>query len=298
MSFETDVKPVLDGRCVVCHGCYDAPCQLLLSSHEGAARGASKQAVYDTTRLTEMEPTRLGVDAHGTEAWRAKGFFSVLESAGAAGSVPLLARMLALGAAHPPAPRERLPASVPLDVDRTLSCADAIEFDAYARDNPHGGMPYGTAPLADEELRILASWVAQGAPAPAAAPPPARDADVDVWEAFLNGPSLKERIAARYLYEHWFVAHLVFEGRPAGPFFRVVRSRTAPGEPIDEIATVRPFDDPGATFWYRLRPIDETIVHKTHIVYALGPARLARLRQLFLETDWQPTRFPSYVPQE
>ena len=159
-------------------------------------------------------------------------------------------------------------------------------------------MPYGTAPLADEELRILASWVAQGAPAPAAAPPPARDADVEVWEAFLNGPSLKERIAARYLYEHWFVAHLVFEGRPAGPFFRVVRSRTAPGEPIDEIATVRPFDDPGATFWYRLRPIDETIVHKTHIVYALGPARLARLRQLFLGADWQPTRFPSYAPEE
>ncbi len=297
VSFETDVKPVLDGRCVVCHGCYDAPCQLLLSSHAGAGRGASKHVVYDTSRLRTMAPTRLGIDAHGSEAWRAKGFFSVLENAGTAGSVPLLSRMLALGAARPPPAGERLPADFPLDVNRALSCADGAEFDAYARDHPHGGMPYGTAPLSNEELSILASWVAQGARAPAAAAQPARDADVEVWEAFLNGPSLKERIVARYLYEHWFVAHLVFEGRPAGPFFRVVRSRTAPGEPVDEVATVRPYDDPGARFWYRLEPIDETIVHKTHTVYALGPARLARLRQLFLVADWQPTELPSYAPE-
>ena len=26
-EFLNDVKPVLDTRCVVCHGCYDAPCQ-------------------------------------------------------------------------------------------------------------------------------------------------------------------------------------------------------------------------------------------------------------------------------
>ena len=42
----------LEQRCVVCHGCYDAPCQLLLSSPDGIARGASKQVVYDTDRLT------------------------------------------------------------------------------------------------------------------------------------------------------------------------------------------------------------------------------------------------------
>ena len=36
-----DVKPVLEQRCVVCHACYDAPCQLKLSSIEGIERGAS-----------------------------------------------------------------------------------------------------------------------------------------------------------------------------------------------------------------------------------------------------------------
>jgi len=294
VSFEADVKPVLDGRCAVCHGCWDAPCQLLLTSHAGAARGATKLPVYDNARLGNAEPTRLGVDAHGDE-WRARGFHEVLEAAGPGGS--LMARMLALGASRPFAPGTQLPASVGLDINRKLSCAAPDEFDAYAREHPDGGMPYGTAPLNESELRVLASWLAQGAPGPAPLAD-ATPADVAVWEAFLNADSLKERIVARYLYEHWFVAHLYFADRPAGPFYRVVRSRTGPGAPIDEIATVRPYDDPGGAFWYRLRPLEETIVHKTHIVYPLSPARLARLRQLFLGTDWTPTRLPSYAIAE
>jgi hypothetical protein len=294
VSFEADVKPVLDGRCAVCHACYDAPCQLLLTSHAGAARGATKLPVYDTSRLTNAAPTRLGIDAHGDE-WRAKGFHAVLGGAGPGGS--FLARMLALGAARPFEPRAKLPASVGLDINRKLTCAAPDEFEAYAQEHPQGGMPYGTAPLSAEELRVLAAWVAQGAPGPAPSVAPA-PADVAVWEAFLNGASLREKIVARYLYEHWFVSHLAFEDKPAGPFYRVVRSRTRPGDPIDEIATVRPYDDPGAPFWYRLRPLEETIVHKTHIVYPLGPARLARLRQLFLGPDWKATRLPSYAPED
>jgi hypothetical protein len=81
VAFDTDVKPVFESRCVVCHGCYDAPCQLLLSSFDGATRGASKESVYDTTRLTAMAPTRLGIDAHTTAEWRGKGFFAVLDGA-------------------------------------------------------------------------------------------------------------------------------------------------------------------------------------------------------------------------
>jgi hypothetical protein len=189
---------------------------------------------------------------------------------------------------------------VKLDIDRPLSCPAASEFEAYARANPQGGMPYGMAPLASEEIRILASWVAQGAAAPA--PPalaPGTAAEVEQWETFLNGPSVKERITARYLYEHWFLAHLTFADLPQGPFFRAVRSRTAPGQPVDEIATVRPYDDPGpAPFWYRLAPIRESIVRKTHIVYELSPAQLSRLQDLFLASAWEPTRLPGYSPEE
>ena len=50
VSYQRDVRPVLENRCVVCHGCYDAPCQLKLGSWEGVARGTSKAMVYDGTR--------------------------------------------------------------------------------------------------------------------------------------------------------------------------------------------------------------------------------------------------------
>ena len=303
VSWEGDVEPVLESRCVVCHGCYDAPCQLLFSSADGIERGATKIPVYDSARLQAQAPTRLFVDAKSSAEWRAKGFFPVLGSPAQAGALPpdsVLLAMLALGRSHAFPEGQRLPDDVKLDINRALSCPAAGEFEAYARDHPQGGMPYGMAPLASEEIRVLASWVAQGATAP---PPPAlaprAAVQVTQWEAFLNGPSQKQRISARYLYEHWFLAHLVFSDLPTGPFFRVLRSRTAPGQPVDEIATVRPTDDPGkAPFWYRLAPIRESIVRKTHIVYELSPAKLSRLRELFLTSAWEPTRLPGYSPEE
>jgi hypothetical protein len=293
IAYEADVKPVLENRCVVCHACYDGPCQLLFSSPDGIARGASKEGVYDTSRLEAMKPTRLGIDATTTAEWREKAFFSVLGGDGNS----LLLRMLALGKASPFPASERLPASADLDIGRKLTCANADEFDGYAEKHPQGGMPYGMAPLGEEVLGTLASWATQGAPMPAqtGAPPARAQQHVKSWESFLNGSSLKQRVVTRYLYEHWFVAHLYFDDLPAGPFFRVVRSRTPSGQPIDEIATRRPYDDPGAPIYYRLRPIEGTIVHKTHILYELSSARMTRLQELFFAADWQPTRFPSYA---
>jgi hypothetical protein len=178
-------------------------------------------------------------------------------------------------------------------------------------------MPYGMAPLAEGELRILASWALQNPPPPPApALPAAAQAQLARWEEFLNGPSLEEQITARYLYEHWFMAHLVLDGFPGGPFLEIVRSRTPPGEPIDVIATVRPYDDPclapppagepasrASRPYYRLRPVASTIVHKTHITYPLGAAKLRRLRELFFESPspgapWRATRLPGYSPEE
>src|SRR6187401_2037859 len=56
------VEGVLDRRCVVCHACYDAPCQLKLTSYEGVTRGASKASVY-APHLANAPLTRLFVDA-------------------------------------------------------------------------------------------------------------------------------------------------------------------------------------------------------------------------------------------
>src|SRR5947207_432097 len=55
-SYARDIQPILDRRCVVCHACYDGPCQLKTTSWQGLARGASKVPVYDASRLLAAEP--------------------------------------------------------------------------------------------------------------------------------------------------------------------------------------------------------------------------------------------------
>jgi hypothetical protein len=80
LDYLEDVQPVLVKRCVVCHSCYNSPCQLKLSSWEGLDRGASKQNVYNASRLKTMEPSRLFIDAESTPDWREKGFFSVTQN--------------------------------------------------------------------------------------------------------------------------------------------------------------------------------------------------------------------------
>lgn len=304
VDFEAEVRPVLESRCVVCHACYDAPCQLLATSHRGLERGASKQAIYDATRLREAPVTWLSSQDVSIEAWRSRGFVSVLTGPSGTGDDSLLVRMLALGRAHVLSPDQRLPADLPLDINRKLSCPASDEFGAYALSHPMGGMPYGTAELSDEDLTTLVSWVRQGAPGPPTPPPlgPAVVQEVARWETLLNGETLKQKVASRYLFEHWAFAHLYFEhdfehdspARP-GAYFRIVRSQTPPGEPVHEIVSRRAWDDPGVPrFWYRLAPIYGTIVHKTHIVYPLSDRRMDRIVQLFFASDWEPTHLPAY----
>jgi hypothetical protein len=105
-------------------------------------------------------------------------------------------------------------------------------------------------------------------------------------------------VTARYVYEHLFLAHLWF-GAPSSEFYELVRSRTAPGTPLDLVATVRPYDDPGAPrVYYRLRKIHSTIVQKTHMVYRLDEARLRRFQELFLEPEWlQAPHLVGYDPK-
>ncbi len=76
-SFNADVKPILEHKCIACHACYDAPCQLKLTSGAGLLRGATEKTVYNGTRLKDADPTRLFVDAHSQAQWREKEFFSV-----------------------------------------------------------------------------------------------------------------------------------------------------------------------------------------------------------------------------
>src|SRR5665647_354159 len=85
IDYQKEVKPLLDKRCTVCHSCYNSPCQLKIDSFEGADRGATKKAIYNSSRLKSMDPTRLFIDAQSTAEWRKKEFYSVTESSVANG---------------------------------------------------------------------------------------------------------------------------------------------------------------------------------------------------------------------
>lgn len=307
ISFQQQVRPILDSRCVVCHSCYDAPCQIKLGSWEGVARGGSKIEVYNGTRLREETPTRLFIDAEKASQWRDKGFHPILNERGdtpaAALQASLLARALDLKAAHPLVPDQPVGGDIDFSLARQQSCPAIEEYDALERRNPGWGMPFGLPALAPAEVALLKKWLQQGAPAEGPQPlTPALQAQVDAWERFLNSADLKTRLMARYLYEHLFLANLYFEGAAEGSdgprYFRLVRSRSAPGEKVEEIATRRPFDDPEVEhFHYRLRPVEETIVAKNHMPYALGPGRMARWRELFLQPAYRVERLPGYAPE-
>ena len=105
-------------------------------------------------------------------------------------------------------------------------------------------------------------------------------------------------MTARYLYEHLFLAHVKF-GTPTNEFFELVRSKTAPGQPLELIPTVRPYDDPGVErFFYRFRKIHSTIVQKTHMVFDLDDAQMRRFKELFIEPEWlQPPHRVGYDPK-
>jgi hypothetical protein len=104
---------------------------------------------------------------------------------------------------------------------------------------------------------------------------------------------------SRYLYEHLFLGHLVFEGDAQHRSFRIVRSTTAPGTPTVPVATRRPYDDPGVPrAYYRIEPERETVLAKTHMPYLLSPARMARLRGWFLEADYRVEALPSYALEQ
>lgn len=290
VSFIDDVKPLFDRRCAVCHSCYNAACQLKLSSFEGTERGGSKEAVYSSSRLSPQRPTRLFTDAQSTDGWRALDFHSVLQSTVPSPQNDSVMLLMLEAKRLDPEPTGEYHAEA-----ADLSCpANSKEAITFLGRHPNRGMPFGFPALREDEHAILATWLARGAPGPTPleqaaliAPVAADAAQITKWEKFLNREDAKHVMTARYLYEHLFLAHLRFGKTGAGPFYELLRSSTPPGDPISVIATVRPYDGPGAEpAYYRFRKIHSTIVRKTHMVVELGDKRLARYREIFIEPAW------------
>ncbi|HNG87966.1 fatty acid cis/trans isomerase, partial [Accumulibacter sp.] len=193
ISYRRDVQPILERRCVLCHACYDAPCQQKLGAWEGIARGSSKQRVYET-RLGEAPPTRLFEDARKASEWRQLGFSPVLNERqptaeiNLAGSV--LYRSLQLKERHPLPQVTILPETFDFSLDRAQRCPQLAEFESFAREHPLWGMPFGLPGLSGSEMDLIRRWLEAGAPFAGLPPLPAKvERQLAEWEAFFNGDS-------------------------------------------------------------------------------------------------------------
>jgi len=151
-SYALTVQPIFDRRCVVCHSCLDAPCQLNLQSFEGVDRGANAVRVYEPTRPVPIHPTRMFQDAQTTAEWQGRlGFFPVLTrpyAASAATDGSILERVIEQ--------RSRVPVKTSVFIDAPTTCPARIsEVDEELTSSPDKGMPYGFPPLDAVETRAI-----------------------------------------------------------------------------------------------------------------------------------------------
>ncbi len=285
----SEVKPILDNRCVVCHSCYNAPCQLKLSSFDGLERGATKAKVYMAERFSAQEQTRLFIDAHDEEGWRKKDFFSVTDNGAKEGfNDSIMMHLLQEKVNNPKIEGEYRP-----ETEKLICSRNQEEVGEYLEKKEHRGMPYGFPAMSDKEFDTLKNWLAQGAHGPSEAEIKAYNSastkaseKIAKWEEFLNKSDAKHVMTARYLYEHLYLAHVNF-GNSDKEFFELVRSRTPFPKQVDIIESIRPYDNPSVDkFYYRFRKIHSTIVHKTHMVVKMDDNYLQNVQELFIDTPW------------
>ncbi|MCF2948007.1 fatty acid cis/trans isomerase [Paraglaciecola aquimarina] len=307
LLYVEQVAPIIEGRCVVCHACYDAPCQLKMTSPEGIERGANKAKVYHGDRILAATPQRLFIDTLTTPKWRERGFYPVLnereQTSQANTQASVLAKMLTLKQEYPQPDGKLLDQRFDVSIDRSQSCPTMEEYPSYAKNQPYAGMPYALPELTDKEHNILMGWIEDGAHMPGPAPISATlQKAADKLEAFLNAKNLKMQLSARYIYEHLFSSHLYFseltEDDTQPQFFNLVRSKTPSGEPIVPIATRRPFDEPGVQrVYYRLQAVHSTIVAKAHQPYAIHQELTDKWQKWFVDAEYTVKKLPSYKPE-
>lgn len=289
ISFEKDIKPILDNRCVTCHSCFNSPCQLKLSSYDGLDRGSSKTNIY-ANRIKADEPTRLFVDALNTKQWREKGFFSMVDFLENSNE-SIMMRYLFQKDINPLNIGKYSP-----ETDELTCVKDKEELEDFFDENPHKGMPYGFPALKKEEYNLLMTWLKQGAidDTKKGISNDFEKEQIKKFEDFLNNKNIKHQVSARYIFEHLFLAHITFDEK-SGNFFELIRSSTPSGQKPQIIATRFPYDEIKEPFYYRFQKIESTIVHKTHMVYKLDNKKLERYNELFINPIWDIKPYlPSY----
>jgi Fatty acid cis/trans isomerase (CTI) len=148
-DYTTRIESIFNSRCIACHSCYNAPCQLNLQSYSGLARGATKLNVYDRSRPMSVAPTRLDIDGHSVSDWRARGFFDVV--GGTEQARTLLMQLVGLRARHPTV-QPKKPVS-----ESNFCPVDGDNAELVSQSTPELGMPYGLPPLSQAEMGSSAS---------------------------------------------------------------------------------------------------------------------------------------------
>lgn len=293
------VQPVLAQRCVTCHGCATAGCQLKLTAFEGVARGATKHNLFAPALFSlPTGPTRLK-DATTVEQWREKKFYSVTDG----GRDSIMYRLLQHGAAEN---GESFDLANPFNLYKdkaenylfeALDTKSALEKRLASTGV---GMPFGLPSLPSAESSILMKWIEQGAKGPSpeaqAILETARDPErVKAWEDFLNQESPKARLASRYLFEHMYFGkiHLDDSTSGKGDLFEIVRAKNRTGS-VQEIVTDRVLDDPHGPFFYRLKKHTQIVSQKDNIVFHLTDAKRKHYDELLFKSAWDAGP-PSYA---
>lgn len=135
VSYTKEIKPLIEFKCLSCHSCFDAPCQLKLESTEGLERGAFHESIYGGARTEAMTPTRLGIDETTVSGWRERGFYSVLDAENGQ-SQPLLLEMISLAKQFPFPPNGKLPDTIELGITRKNQCVSNDKFPEFAQKFP------------------------------------------------------------------------------------------------------------------------------------------------------------------
>ena len=229
----SEAQRVFESRCVVCHGCYDAPCQLKLGTFDGVARGASQRQ-----DLRWRAPRRGDADApRHRRARRERMAKEGLPPACCPRATrPIRApasccSMLDLKRAHPLPFTADLSRDFTLELDRMETCATAEHFEDYAKSHPLWGMPYalpGLDPAQDARSDRLGLARALRSPA-AVLPAPRERGRSQTGRPSSTSPRPGDSSSDGYIYEHLFLASLYFKGLADETFFRLVRSRTPSG---------------------------------------------------------------------
>ena len=307
-TYNNEIQPLFDNRCIACHGCIGSPCNVKLSSFRGVERGGFGKNPYS---LHFDAVPRTGMDVHATvEEWRQEGFYPVVSRDGSAtenlaGS--MISQLVAAGHQNnqPGFSREALMSSY---TDRykhsCSSTSDALR--SHLKDNPAAGMPYGLPALSDDQLNQINQWVSAGSPGPTQAELSkdsalANPEVIARWETFFNQPDAQHQLVSRYIFDHVYLSTIAFNESP-GELFKLVRSETAgntihdaiAGKPTPEVVVIdspKPYDNPMVyanvdQFYYRLKKMTSRPVQKNHFVWALGQNDIAHLESVFFDREW------------